>query len=107
MGHVMGQGLARVSSLADFVRILNEFTDTDELLFRGHRCSSWRLNPSLSRLRLRAQATLPTAEQSMLTRFKREAVPHLRFQPQDDWDWLSVAQHHGLATRLLDWTGMP
>jgi len=26
---------------------------------------------------------------------------------RDDWDWLAIAQHNGMATRLLDWTDNP
>jgi hypothetical protein len=47
------------------------------------------------------------AELMILRLFKERAIPHLDFIPNSDWEWLAIAQHHGLPTRLLDWTRNP
>lgn len=96
---------AEISSLSSYLQHIEACcVGKRNVLFRGHTNSAWRLEPKICRSKLRASFCLPTAEGEMLEEFKRLALPHLPRVIDDDWDWLALAQHHGLPTRLLDWT---
>ena len=43
-------------------------------------------------------------EKELLNLFRHKAFGEIKKNPHNDWIWLALAQHHGLPTRLLDWS---
>lgn len=75
-------------------------------VFRGLDRVSYHLETTLQRLGANRQQWLPRLEHHLLRSFKKYA--HRDVVERDSpWHWLTMAQHHGLATRLLDWTYSP
>jgi hypothetical protein len=72
-----------------------------DLIFRGQSTDK-PLLPKLARLTLNGEMAI--MEKLMLDEFKRGSLPLTEFKPGNNWDWLALAQHHGLPTRLLDWS---
>jgi hypothetical protein len=93
-----------VTSVEDIVRVLKPQRGNPKLLFRGQTVDA-PLLPKIARNRSAGIEAMEKLERQMLEQFKREAHNFLPGRlPETDWDWLSVAQHQGLPTRLLDWT---
>ena len=96
-----------IESVSGYIAFLEDnFGLIDDVLFRGQR-QDLPLLPKLARLKPRQGDDLHTTESKMLDEFKRQAPSFLEVVPVTDWDWLSLAQHYGLPTRLLDWTTNP
>jgi len=98
-----------ISNFGDLVEKLFEKSWTPEIkrfrspyVFRGLSDENYQLKTTLMRL----GGNYAIMENLLLRNFRKYA--HRDVVPQDSiWNWLSIAEHHGLPTRLLDWTISP
>jgi len=93
-----------ITSVSQFIELTDWLFSDDKKIFRGQACD-WPLVPSVGRNILVSDFLV--SERQIIDEFKRESIPYLDIIPKDYWQWLAVAQHNRLPTRLLDWTENP
>lgn len=85
-----------------FLEWIREHAST-RWVFRGLGSTAYELKPSVGRL---ARYT-PSLERQIVTSFERRSAEFVGLARLGHWDVLALGQHHGLPTRLLDWTTNP
>ena len=86
----------------DIHKLFKRYRKSSSYKFRGHSNLNWKLIPKAGRSQYSK-----VRDTEVFRNWKRRSLAYLTNLNLSDWDYLAIAQHTGLPTRLLDWTHNP
>lgn len=98
--------IVKINSIEELITIINTYPRN--FAFRGQSCFDWGLNSSLERT-VPNQSDRRSFEEHSLDQFRSKFKVYSKDvdMPGKKLSWLSLMQHYGVPTRLLDFTTSP
>ena len=95
-----------INNLESFLELIYDYPET--FFYRGQASIDFKLIPSIGRIAKEGrEEALLNFERKIFEEFKRKYAMFTDVRPKNDMEFLFLAQHYGLPTRLLDWTYNP
>lgn len=102
----MTNTIRSVGQLIDEILAEHLLKSRGQWVFRGQADKRWPMLPTVGRAKPKG-GPWSIDERKVFDIFCREAQGFSHTFPHNTWDQLALAQHHGLPTRLLDFTHNP